>query len=293
MEFIKILGIVKSFKQNVGDDQGGIIVVEDRNSQKEIKIVCPFFCPARKFDVIQGYCVQQSNGMLRFAQSPVVEPPSSREAIQSVFIICMGKLRMSRPVSDKVYLFFENEARLKSRVLTNVQDKGSSDFTIYKNKDLMSSATVETISWYSNNFRYDPSVIEPLVNLGLSTEQAEKLLRGWYKNFTLRRLYLLGLTKKEIKDSVARGWAGTKGIINSADALYYQLLENPYIPEKVPVNKCQGITTRYGLSFSQNILESADVVRYVDQQTTENGWMCFPVYGLMRRYRDLMNCLTH
>src|SRR5581483_1802689 len=81
-----------------------------------------------------------------------------------------------------------------------------------------------------------------------------------------------------------RGWAGSKGIVNSPDALYYQLLENPFIPEKIPLAKSQDIANRYGLTFGQDITESADLIRFVDEQTNENGWACYPIYTLMKRY---------
>ena len=69
---------------------------------------------------------------------------------------------------------------------------------------------METISWYANKFHLDENVAEPLIQLGLSKEQAHKLLRWWYNDFCFRRLYLLGLTKTEIRECCQRGWLELK-----------------------------------------------------------------------------------
>jgi hypothetical protein len=285
-QLAQILGIVKNVKR-LNKDEGSIITVTSNSTQKDYYIHCPFFCPAKRGDVLSGYCVHQPDGRFEFIQCPNVEPSSSKEAVQTAFIIGLGKLKMSRRLSDKLYHFFEQEAQQKIKlydVKKFQQDKGSPESTIYRNRDSLNAAVMETISWYAFNFRTNESIAEPLINLGLSKEQAHKLLRWWYREFSLRRLYLLGLTKTEIRDCCNRGWVGTSGFSNSPDALYYQLLENPFIPEKVPLVKAQNIAQRYGLSFSQNIIECADLVRFVDKQTIDNGWACYPIFTLMKRY---------
>jgi hypothetical protein len=280
----QVLGIVKYVKRSTADDSSCTIKVMNRETQKENNIFCPFFCPVRKDDILAGICFLNKAGVLEFAQCPMVEPPSSKEAVQNIFIICMGKLRMSQYLSDQVYDFFQKDAIKRLENTSKISDKGSSDFTICRNRDLLNAAVIETISWYANNFRSDEAVAQPLINIGLSKDQACKLLRGWYQKFCLRRLYLLGLTRKEIRECCDRGWSGTKGVVNSPDALYYQLLENPFIPEKIPLNKAKDIASRYGITFNQDIIECASLIRFVDEQSSENSWSCYPVYSLMRRY---------
>lgn len=289
VRFAQILGIVKNIKR-LNQDEGSIFTVTSINTQRDYYINCPFFCPARRGDIIGGFCISKSDGRYTFIQCPNVEPSSTKEAVQNAFIIGLGTLKMSQYLSDKLYHFFEQEAQQKIKmydVRKHEHDKGSSESTIYRNRDILNAAVMETISWYAFNFLTNESIVEPLVNLGLSTDQAHKLLRWWYREFSLRRLYLLGLTKTEIRDCCERGWVGassTGGINNSPDALYYQLLENPYIPEKVPLIKAHNISQRYGLSFNQNIIECADMVRFVDVETTKNGWACYPIYTLIKKY---------
>jgi hypothetical protein len=283
-QMYQILGIVKHVKRNPGEDKGSVIRLIDYATQKEIKVSCPFFCPTKKDDIIAGFSILHNNNTLTFAQCPMVEPPSSKEAVQNVFIIGMGKLRISQYMADKVYDFFKDEAIERIKRMPKVVDKGSSESTIFRNRDSLNAAVIETISWYANSFRTDEFTAQPLINLGLSKEQAHQLLQSWYRSYCLRRLYLLGLTRKEIRECCDRGWVGTKGVVNSPDALYYQLLENPFIPEKIPIDKAKDIAVRYGLTFGQDIIECADLIRYVDEQTSKNGSVCFPVFQLIRRY---------
>ena len=287
LQVYQIMGIVKSTKRHPGQESS-TITVTSVTTQKDYHIFCNFFCPAKRNDVLSGFSIAQKDGTLAFVQCPVVEPASNKDAVQDVFIIGMGnKLRISRYMSDQVYQFFEKEAVRKIKLMESSSkniDKGSSDSTIFRNRDSLNAAVMETISWYANNFRGDETIAQPLINLGLTKEQAHKLLRSWYRDICLRRLYLLGLTRKEIRECCERGWAGVKGIVNSPDALYYQLLENPYIPEKIPLNKAQEIAIRYGLTFNQDIIECANLIRFIDEQTTESGWSCYPIFSLLKRY---------
>lgn len=279
-----ILGVITSSKRTpIGE--GSVFTINDRKTGGSLTINCPFFLPARKDDVIAGLYIKQNNEQLELIQDQVlIEPSSTREAVQNVFLIGMGKLRMSQYLSNQVYDFFMNEAKFRIKDMTKKPDCGSSESTIFRNREFIQSAVMETISWYANNFRTDQTVAQPLINLGLSIDQAHKLLTSWYKGFCLRRLYLLGLNRTEIKECCDRGWADTKGISNSPDALYYQLIENPYIPEKIPLTKAKSICQRYGLSFGQDMIESADLIRFVDAETSENGSVCFPIFSLIKRY---------
>lgn len=279
IQLYEIIGIVKNVKPL---DKGSLFYVASVSTQREHQVTCTYFCPARKGDVISGYCMQEKMG-LSFIQNPVVEPPSSKDAVQTAFIVAMGRgNRLNKYMADRLYDYFQQEALNKIEQYKHAQE-GTSESTIYRNRDLLSAAVMETISYYASKFRTNPDFIQPLLNIGITKEQAEALMRWWHRSHTMRRLYLLGLTRKEILEACDRGWPGTQ-LLASPDALYYQLLENPFLIETLPMEKAQSIATRYRRSFGQDMIESADLVRFVDRQTQENGWACYPVYTLMQRY---------
>jgi energy-coupling factor transporter ATP-binding protein EcfA2 len=292
----EILGIVKSCKpMNRQKDAIRIFEVVSNSSQTEYKIYCQFFCPAHRGDVLTGYCEKLQNGQFAFIQCPTVEPPSSKEAIQTAFIVALGNLRMNRRLSNSLYEFFqkETEARLKKMKGKNIS---IAEEPIQRNQHHSNAAVLEMISWYAFTFRREPSVADNLINVGLTLEQAEKLLKWWYQQQVIRRLYLLGLTKKEIRECCDRGWSNGSVWENSPSALYYQLLENPYLLVRLPLAKAHEIARRYKLNFTQDMLEAADLVRFVDQQTLNRGWACHPIYSLLRKYPrffELQSTLKH
>jgi len=284
MEIYEILGEVRSCKP-ISQEKDAIRVfhVFSNTSQKDYKIYCTFFCPARAGDVITGYCVKMDNNEFTFAQCPVVEPASSKEAIQTTFIVALGKMRLNKNLSNKLYEFFENETKIRLKKLKGTHVSAAEE-PIRRNQHDLSSAVLEMISWYAFAYRTEPSLIDNIVNVGLSEEQAEKFLKWWYQQQVIRRLYLLGLTWTEIRDCCERGWANGPVWENSPSTLYYQLLENPYLLEKLPLAKAHEIAKRYGLSFNQDMIESADLVRFVDKQTHDRSWACYPIYSLLRKY---------
>lgn len=265
----ELTGIIKNIKIDKG---GNMLTIISAASQREYKVFCSYFCPARRGDVTTGYCMQKDNGQYFFIQEPLVEPASSKEAVQSMFLIALKGTSFNRWMSDALYDFFKGEAL---RRIDELSSKKSDD-PVLRNRDMLPSATMEMISDYAYRFRTDESTSEPLEHIGLSKIQAQKLLRWWFRAHSLRRLYLLGLTKREIRESCERGW--------DTNTLYYQLIENPYIVEKIPIEKAEAIVRRYRLSFGQNMIECAHLVRFVDEQTDNRGWACYPLYGLMKKF---------
>jgi len=275
----EIFGIVKSNKRLQGTKC--LLNIHSVSSNRDYKIDCDFFCPAKRGDVITGFCVQENKpmvGQFTFVNPPAVEPSSSRDAIQNAFLIALRGTKFSSHLSDKLYRFFEEET------LRKINDKNEE--SVYRNRNNLSTAVLEIICMFANRFKTNESIIDPLVEIGLTKAQAIKILSWWYNNYSLRRLYLLGLTKTEIRESCERGW--------STDTLYYQLLENPYIVETVPMEKVQSIALRYKMSFDQNMVESAHLVRYADKRTNSRGWTCHPIYPLTKiypRYHELEKTL--
>jgi len=267
LELYELLGIITNAKRA---GKGNLLTVTSVNTKKTYKVECPFFCPARQGDIVSGYCLLKENGNMEFVQEPIVEPSTSKENVQTAFIIALRGTRFSRRMSERLYDFFEEEAKRRIKEIPDRNDP------VIRNKDMLSAAVLEMISLYAHRFKLSGETVEPLMQVGLTEEQAERLLRWWYRTLTLRRLYLLGLTKREIRESCERGW--------SPNDLYYQLIENPYIPEKVSIEKARSISRRYRLSYGQDMDECGQLVRFVDGCTTERGWACYPVYALAKKF---------
>ena len=284
----KILGFIRkisySLKRNseensLRDENGNAdtrtdaeYTIHSIESKVDHEIRCPFPCQARRDDVISGVCEKDLNGQFKFIMPPIIEPNSSRDAVKTSFIIPLKGTHFGEAAAEKLYKFFETQAR---QIIETA--KHDNKDAILRNKNSLCHATMEIITKFAERYQESSDTIDPLLEHGLSKEQAGKLLKWWYNNVPIRRLILLGLTKKEIQTTTEHGWKLTD--------LYYQLITNPYTVIDVPMDMCQNICNKFNLQFSPQMIEAADLVRFVDMETEKRKWACFPVFRLEKTYQ--------
>jgi hypothetical protein len=107
----------------------------------------------------------------------------------------------------------------------------------------------------------------------------------WLKNGVYRRLYLLGLTNTEIKACCDRAWFKCKN--PNPNLLYYQLLDNPYIFELLPLVKITSIARRYELKLPLEIIRCSDVIHYMENELSYNKSTCCPIAHVERKFKEL------
>jgi DNA replication protein DnaC len=277
-QFYNIIGTIINKEWKKGE-KNTLLTVLSISTQKEFKIICPFFCPSRPGDAISGMCTTTADGKLIFIREPLVEPGSNEDTVKTSFIIALnGTGNFGKYRADKLYSFFESQ--VKQRIAMMPFDNHD---MVHRNSDMLPKAVVEMISMYCFRFRSNEVTLAPLLHSGLTEEQARTLLTWWYTQFSMRRLYLLGLTWTEINDSILRGW--------DINELYSQLIENPYIVETVPMEKANSIAARYELIFSSELLMTAELIRFVDKQCESKGWSCYPLKLLYTTYSNLDSLL--
>lgn len=277
-EVYQINGTVIKKKWKKGD-KDSLLTILSLTTHKEYTIICSFFCPTREGDAISGLCTNLPDGRFTFLKEPSVEPGSTPDTVKTSFMIALkGTGNFGQYKADKLYNFFETEARKRIASLPCEQND-----TVFRNKDLIPAAVVEMISLYALRFRSNDTTLAPLLNAGLSEEQARTLLTWWYTQCSLRRLYLLGLTWTEIQKSVQRGW--------DINALYYQLIENPYLIETVPLDKARNISAKYELQFSREILACGELVRHIDKECENRAWSCYPISYLHNSFANISELL--
>ena len=107
----------------------------------------------------------------------------------------------------------------------------------------------------------------------ISLKQTSKLLTEWHNKRSLRKLYLIGLTKNEILRSNVE-----------LDKLYDIALTNPYRIASIPYNKCETLLEILGNSVSDMDRICGKVNRYVFDQTFNQGNTCIPELTLRQRF---------
>lgn len=258
---------------------------------------CPFFCPIEEGDILHGIVILNADTSVTFTQPPFAQIPVDKESIINYFCRILHKSGFGRVSGEILYDKFENLATqanyLKSQyVVPLIEDnrhqieasKGVVTIFRKKNKEPENFFTgSESVIAYISEKSLDyyqtqkPKIIEDIsVNTGLFPTQIETLLKEWYKNRQMRRLYLLGLTKKEIKS-----------INKSLDEIYKICVFNPFIIPQIPIHKAENIFKNInGIKPNFSQITCGNIVRDIYNYTIKNGWTCIPLTILYKKYND-------
>lgn len=159
---LKIVGEVLSSKN------GSIVVRTTPPESKEIRVSCGFFCPVHELDTIVCYSME---GKLQEVPPYLAIIPKTREVMISNFRKA-NKYRMSK------------ESMAFLQILKNVYGTFAQAFDyLVIISDAFSRGIIP-------NENYEDVI--PFESLSI-------ILRSWYKNVNMRRLYLLGLTNRIIE----------------------------------------------------------------------------------------------
>ena len=217
-----------------------------------------------------------------FVQTPAFQIPMVEESVKKTIMTALYGSSFNRYTIDQVYQFFKEETVRRLQTTINVaRVAGNSDAEV-----------AETITAFvEDSSRDKQGAIANLTNRGLTQQQAQKFLYWWKSKFTLRRLYLLGLTKTEIKECSDRGW--------DPSSLHRQLTVNPYVVEKVPFEKAHQIAQRYFLKLPDEYRECGQIVRLIDRACDGDGkmdkgkgWTCYPMFMLGKTFPGLLQLQT-
>lgn len=266
-------GYIIKIKQNA---HAKSFIIADTPTGLDLEIFLPpkAFCPAVVGDTALGTFVN-FNGTLHFPHIPVIEIPLIETNIKKTIMSSLYGTSYNKDLIDRTYTFFKDMSVVRMQTDKNIALAGNTD-----------SIVAETITSFSESFRIDKQgTLDTLSLTGLTIPQCERLMIWWRNKYTMRKLYLLGLTRKEIRESYDRGWDPT--------TLHKQLIKNPYIVETVPYEKAIQIVQRYFLQLPEEYKTCGQIVRYVDQMMDAsnfgigNGWVCFPMYLLQKTFVGL------
>lgn len=114
------------------------------------------------------------------------------------------------------------------------------------------------------------------INSSELSDIGRKFYKWWLNNRCLRKLYLLGINKREIRQSG-----------NDPVALYQKCLRNPYTIVSVELKKCEDICRRVGKVASSNEIRSGEILRFLWQYCHERGHMFVDKDYLTLNFPDL------
>jgi len=291
METLNVNGkILESKKELINNKWITSIKLEYKNNDKTYKLPIKynFFCPVLQGDTFYASLTFNKEGnYYEPTIKPIAVPSCEKDVIISLFLTSLKDKSsyITTNKAEKMYEFFKKEADkyIDNINKNNIVEK-SARYRTRNNKNLL---IMETINELVERDIYDSNTKNVfMIYFEISESQAKKFISWWRKNCILRRLYLLEITKKEILECVDRDW--------EVCYLYFQLLENPYVVEKIPHHKCVLICNQYGIKLKNMVLEAGLLLRRIDEICTNKAWVCIPIKYLVANvdnYMDYHNIL--
>ena len=198
----EVAGVVTSvnFSQRRGDPT--TFKIHCPNIGKTFDAVCDLFCPIRQGDTIYALCMIGPDGKLYVSKPPFVQPAIDRDSMIQCF---MRAMRQGYGPTIKLYSLISKIAGGEDAVIPFL--------------------TGIAQSW---NDTHNSEIL--FMFNGVEPEDIKKLLSWWHRERNLRRLYLFGLTKKEIN-----------ACRMTCDDIYMKCMANPYTIPAIPLEKCDAI----------------------------------------------------
>lgn len=218
------------------------------NSKKTYNAVCSLFCPIRENDTIYALCNIGLDGILYVMREPFVQPAIDRDSVIQCF---MRSMRKGYGTIIKLYNDISKIAGGDDSVIPFLSGIAQS-WNDTRNSDIL--------------FMFN----------GAEPDDVKKLLVWWHKERNLRRLYLFGLTKKEINSCRM-----------TCDDIYNSCIKNPYTIPAIPLEKCDSILKRLNKVPDTNDRIRGSIIRIIWKNLNENGWTGTPTKLLHRQFPDI------
>jgi len=241
----EVAGVVSklTFPQRRGDPT--TFKIHCPNMNKSFDASCSLFCPIRDGDTIYALCEMGSDNRLYITRQPFVQPPIDRDSVIQCF---MRALKQGYNVAMGIYKALSKSAGGDENVIACLTG--------------IAQAWNDT---HDSTITYMFDRVDP--------ENITKLLVWWHKERNLRRLYLFGLTKKEINACRL-----------TCDEIYNKCMSNPYTVPAIPIDKCDAILERMNKTPDNLNRQRGIIIRVIWNKLHESGWTGMPTKFLTRQF---------
>jgi AAA domain/UvrD-like helicase C-terminal domain/ATP-dependent RecD-like DNA helicase SH3 domain len=259
---------------------------------REFKCRANFFCPVREGDAISGIVqfsdLNNKQEELVFIQPPFVEIGMDKDSVSRTFLKFLRGTGFGNTKAYNLYDRFSELARRsedqaqsqeQSGILFGDQASGSLEqvnLPDVDNKYNLEGMVCNLISEMAEvwNATEDESTLIPITTV-ITTEQAKKLMTNWYKQCNLRRLYLLGLNNREIRECHC-----------SCDEIYRKCLKNPFTVVQISMDKCHTIWNRIGKKYTKEQERCGLIARRLYENSDRKSWTGTPSKILASNFED-------
>lgn len=254
--YAELFGVVRYVQPRRGYGEPTEFTVNTPQMGKNWHCICRFFCPVQEGDTIYAFCSQNPGGTLQIIRPPFVQIPTDKASIVRCFIRVLRGSGFGDIRSDRLYNLFADRAGGQSEVVTYISNLSR--------------------QWLNSR---DNDVLE-LYKEAANAEQMKKLLQWWHQQRDLRRLYLLGLTNKEINESHM-----------TCEEIYHRCISNPFTVPSLSIQKCIEILERQNKKPDPQDVECGQITRVLWRNLMERGWAGTPSRHISNTFTTVKNLL--
>jgi len=240
-ELAEVLGRVLKIIKEGKSGTGPIFTILCPQINKEFLCDCTsFFCPVHEGDAFHAICTMNESNPSKITlvvqRPPFVTPATDKQSVLRTFI---RVLRGTGFGNTKACMFYDELSHAyggDGNVVSGLSDLAA--------------------LWWSSQ---DESLFSEYKSI--NKNQMKTLLIWWHKHRSLRRLYLLGLTNKEIEECKM-----------PLDEIYEKCLKNPYVLYPISMEKCKEILLRQNIEGKPLDERCGLIVRKIWDMMNERAW---------------------
>jgi hypothetical protein len=246
----EVTGIVSKIVKSANRNEPTKFKIYCPNIKKYFDAVCSFYCPLIEGDTIYAFCILSQDNVLHVSRPPFVQPAIDKNSTIQCF---MRAMRQGFFQSSKIYEKISKIAGDDESVIPFL----SSIAQVWNDK-----RDSELLFLFENS---DPDDIK-------------KLLEWWYRERNLRRLYLFGLSRKDIN-----------ACRMSCEDIYNKCLINPYTIPAIPIEKCDSILERLNKTPSPEDKYLGIIIRIIWKNLHGSSWVGTPTRFLAKQFPGIKN----
>jgi exodeoxyribonuclease V alpha subunit len=246
---VVVTGVIKKIQKKVSPKDPTELILYCPKMDQSFNAVIPskLFCPLRENDTIYAKCIFTDN-VLHVVDQPFAQPAIDKDYIIQCFI---RAAKIAFLPAKKLYETMSINAGSNDEVITYLSQLAQ-NWNDDRNMDIL--------------YMFDH----------VESETFKKLLTWWYRERNLRRLWLFGLTNKEINACRL-----------TCDEIYQQCLTNPFTLPAISLEKCQAIHQILSKTVDINDNTRGSIIRVIWKNLHERGWTCVPNKFIFRQFPEI------
>lgn len=268
-----VILVEKAKKTPQGKWTNGGFVISTSKSQKRFW-VHPYsgggYCSIHAEDLIElkGMFVPSEDAPYKceyevwFNEIPMIEPSVTKSSIVSLILATFPR---------RGTLCIDDANRVYDKLATK-----SGDMEEYQSMDVADRVNLymTSLSNSYNKYGADSGAVDEFYPI-LDKKKATKILKDWYNKRVSRLLYMLGLSRDEIRESTIE-----------PTILYEKLKANPYTVPFISIKRAHDLSMRYRLGITDDQVRKGEILRHVYTNQTDNLWMGTPMDDIKRKFKD-------